>query len=75
MVTHADRVRIGEPQAQLATNLAMVLDDRVSFAADILCGGLDVRPNASFESFSSLMIDHGWVGTRWQIAGEWRSGR
>ncbi len=59
MVAHPNRVRIGKAHTQLATHRRVVFDDDISFAADVLRGSLDVRPNSGFESLASLVIDHG----------------
>lgn len=66
MVAHPDRVCIGEPQAEFPTQRAVVFDDDVAFAADVLSRGLDVRPNTRFKQASALVIDHEGTSVNFQ---------
>lgn len=58
MVAHSDRVGIGKTDRQFTANRSMIFDDNIPFAPDILSRRLHVRPDAGFEQFASLLIDH-----------------
>jgi len=56
-VAHAECVRIGKRQAELALDLPMVLDDAVELAADVLCRRLHAREQAG-NRLLELRVDH-----------------
>ena len=58
MVAHANGVGIRETKADFTFQFVMVFDDNISFATDILCRCLNVRPNERFEFLSKRLIDH-----------------
>jgi hypothetical protein len=58
MVTHANRVRIGKAQTEFARHLAMVLDDDVALASDILPWRANFRKHAADKLFFQFSIDH-----------------
>ena len=57
MVAHAQGVGVGKGQAELAADLAMVLDDDVQLAADVLGGRLHARQQA-MNRFLERRIEH-----------------
>jgi hypothetical protein len=58
VVAHPDRVRIGKADGQLSANAAVIFHHDVSFAPDVLCRSLNVRPNAGFKQLATRLIDH-----------------
>ena len=49
MVTHADRVGVGESEAKLSSCLSVILANAMEFATKILHGRLHIRKNMAFQ--------------------------
>ncbi len=60
VVADAQRVGVGEGQAELAADLAMVLDDAVQLAADVLRGHLHARQDA-IDGLTEGGVEHGRI--------------
>src|SRR5581483_10282652 len=58
VMAHAQRVRVGKGEAQLAANVAMVLGDTVEFAAKVLRRRLHARQERQDGVFERA-IEHG----------------
>src|SRR5437762_95798 len=57
-MAHAERIGIGEAQAELATHLAVILDDAADFPTDILRGHLHLREEP-LDRFLQGSVHHG----------------
>ena len=66
VVTHAERISIGESEAELAANLAVILDDAVQLAADVLGRHLHAGKKAR-HGFLQRGILHRSLLSRWRI--------
>ena len=62
-MAHAERVGVGKGQAELAAHLAMVLDDAVEFAADVLGRRLHARQEPQ-DGFLQGRVQHGDLQAR-----------
>ena len=58
-MAHAERVGVGERQAELAADLAVVLDDAVQLAAEVLGRRLHARQETG-NRFSQCIQPFGW---------------
>ena len=66
-MTHADRVGIGKREANFTFDLAMIFDDHIAFAAQVLRRRRDFVQDVTFDVLFSFVIDH-WLMLKFNVA-------